>query len=86
MLQIVIYKKLKFWEEYTPLIYSAVKQICKLNSSKSGPNPDSQDKKEYLFSKFYNKDIWTYLNIYKSCGETNLQIEFFQIGLQSGFF
>ena len=57
----------------------------KLNSSKSGPNPDSQDEKEYFFSDFYNKDIWTYLNIYKSCGETNLQIDFFQIGLQSGF-
>ena len=55
-----------------------MKQIYKLNSSQSWPNSDSQDKKEYLFNYFYFKDIWTYFNIYESCGETNSQIEFLQ--------
>ena len=41
MLQIVIYKKLNFWEEYTPLAV-AVTILAKLTKRAAFPNPQAK--------------------------------------------
>ena len=63
---VLIFIYLRFSTLKILAIYSAVKQIYKLNTSKSEPNPDSQDEKDIFSATFIIRifeHIWIFINL-----------------------